>query len=258
MMRNERLPSKFDEAMDEVCRKAQSKNCRIIIDAEQTIVQDAVDKLTIDLMRRYNRTDRVALVYNSLQAYLKAARSKLKDQLALANNEGWQLGVKLVRGAYISNDVRERIHDTKADTDDCYNSIVRDLVGGTNLGLNADRFPRVSLFLAGHNPESIASAMDLIRKRQQEGRLKVLPDFGQLQGMGDNVGCRVLQESEELEQSSKDAVVPQVYKYLTWGSVQECMQYLIRRVVENQGGIDRMRDGLSAYVRELRRRLLWR
>ena len=103
MMRNEELPQQFHDSMTAVCEKAKERNCRIIIDAEQSVVQKAIDKLTIDLMRRYNPLDGQALVYNSLQAYLKAAREKLKDQLALANKEGWQLAVKLVRGAYISN-----------------------------------------------------------------------------------------------------------------------------------------------------------
>lgn len=262
MMRDENLPQQFHDAMTAVCEKAKSRSCRVIIDAEQQIVQAAIDRVTIDLMRRYNPMDGNALVYNTLQAYLKAARDRLKEQLALANQEGWQLAIKLVRGAYISNDRREAIHDTKRETDECYNSIVRDLIGGTNLGVSEEKFPRVQLFLAGHNPESIASAMNLIRSRAQENRLKVLPDFGQLQGMGDNLGCRVLQQNEELKQNSKqdsnEIEVPKVYKYLTWGSVQECMQYLIRRVVENKGGIDRMRDGLSAYVQELKRRALWR
>ena len=248
--------------MTAVCEKAKSKNCRVIIDAEQQVVQNAIDKLTIDLMRRYNKKDSQALVYNTLQAYLKSARDNLKSQLALANEEGWQLAIKLVRGAYIGNDRREAIHDTKQDTDDCYNGIVKDLIAGTNLCVPKDKFPKVQLFLAGHNPESIAAAMNLIRIRTKENRLKVLPDFGQLQGMGDNLGCRVLQQNEEFLRNSNppagQTVVPQVYKYLTWGTVQQCMQYLIRRVVENSGGIHRMRDGLAAYVHELKRRASWR
>lgn len=261
-MRNEDPPSQFYDAMNAVCEKAKSKKCRILIDAEQQVVQAAIDRLTIDLMRWHNKTDGKALVYNTLQAYLKSSRDKLKDQLALASQEDWILGIKLVRGAYINNDRREAIHDTKQATDDSYNGIVRDLLGGTNLGFTEGQFPKVQLFLAGHNPESIAAAMNLIRSHAKKNWLKVLPDFGQLQGMGDNLGCRILQQNEELKQNSNltagETVVPRVYKYLTWGTIQECMQYLIRRVVENSGGTDRMRDGLSAYGQELKRRALWR
>ena len=207
-------------------------------------------------MRRYN-TDGKALVYNTLQAYLKASRASLKSQLAVAHQEGWTLAIKLVRGAYIKNDTRSAIHDTKADTDESYNGIVHDVLRGTDLGLDGET-PPMKLFLAGHNPESVAKAWNLIQELSDQKKLKVLPDFGQLQGMADELGCRLLQRCEDLRNSSSAAVVPRVYKCLTWGSVHECMQFLVRRVVENSGGTDRMRDGRSEYLRELWRRLLRR
>jgi proline dehydrogenase len=80
------------------------------------------------------------------------------------------------------------------------------------------------------------------------------------QGMADEVGCKLLDDCERLrlqhQSGNEMAVVPKAYKCLTWGSLQECMQYLVRRVVENRGGMERMRDGLSAYQAELKRRLL--
>lgn len=206
-------------------------------------------------MRQYNVKGQ-AVLYNTLQAYLKESRSKLQNQLSSAKAEGWTLAVKLVRGAYISNDQREKIHDTKQQTDDCYNGIVRDLLSGTNLGFTPAEFPQMQLFIAGHNPESIARASDLIRELSQRGALKVLPDFGQLQGMADETGCRLLQRfEEEKDHVGSSTIIPSVYKCLTWGSVRECMQYLYRRVVENAGSGDRMRDGLAAYAGELKRRL---
>ena len=78
--------------------------------------------------------------------------------------------------------------------------------------------------------------------------------------MGDVTGCQILQQCEDLQAEKKndktDVVIPKVFKCLTWGTVQECMQYLFRRAVENSGGTDRMRDGLSANFHELRRRIL--
>jgi proline dehydrogenase len=255
-------PEHFTAAMDEICRKARSQNCRLWIDAEQQVVQTAIDRWTIDLMRRYNK-DGKAIVYNTLQAYLKKSRNKLMDQLAAAKKEDWTLAIKLVRGAYMANDQREKIHDTKTDTDNSYDGIVEDLLTGTNLGFTEQEFPHVELFLAGHNPVSIAKASNLVGRLTEQGRLKVVPDFGQLQGMADEVGCNLLQYCEDLQKSAsagrlqaKPIVVPSVYKCLTWGTIQECMQYLIRRVVENSGGTDRMKDGMTAYYGELRRRIL--
>ncbi|EME79814.1 uncharacterized protein MYCFIDRAFT_190569 [Pseudocercospora fijiensis CIRAD86] len=263
-------PESFVGAMDEICAKARARNCRIWIDSEQSAVQTAIDRWTIDLMRRWNR-DGHALVYNTLQAYLKESRSKLKSQLSLADRERWTLAIKLVRGAYIAHDQRSLIHDSKQDTDDSYNSIVRDLLSGTNLGFHPENFPSVQLFLAGHNPESVSRAWNLIQQLSGKGELKVVPDFGQLQGMADELGCKILQRCEELEEKRKaegdsggggggggGVVVPRVYRCLTWGSIQECMQYLLRRLVENQGGADRMRDGMFEYYGELKRRVFGR
>ncbi|KAK5108525.1 hypothetical protein LTR62_008265 [Meristemomyces frigidus] len=258
LMQNRAPCKEFLEATDAVCRKAAAQNCRIWIDAEQQALQSTIDLWTIQLMQRWN-TNGKALVYNTVQAYLKASRTKLKHQLALAQAGGWALGIKLVRGAYIGTDPRHLLHDTKQDTDDSYNSIVRDLLSGSNLGMREQDFPKnVRLFLAGHNPDSVSAAWNLVQTLNEEGRLKVVPDFGQLQGMGDVLGCTFLQRRESLASEAatgKDIIVPRLYKCLTWGSLHECMQYLFRRAVENSGGVDRMRDGMVAYKAELRRRL---
>lgn len=213
-------------------------------------------------MRKFNVNGK-AVVYNTLQAYLKHSRTKLQDQLAIASKEGWHLAIKLVRGAYIDNDPRHLIHDTKQETDDSYNGLVKDLLSGTNLGFTQESFPEnIQLIIAGHNPHSISKALDAVNELSAAGRLKVMPDFGQLQGMGDVIGCEFLHRCEtENAKADKDdshslKAVPKIYKCLTWGSIQECMQYLFRRAVENGGGSDRMRDGIRANVRELRYRLL--
>ncbi|CAK4030523.1 related to proline oxidase Put1 [Lecanosticta acicola] len=262
LMKNETPSADFIAAMDAICARAAAQKCRLWIDAEQQVCQTAIDRWTIDLMRKWNTNGR-ALVYNTLQAYLKASRPKLQHQLALADREGWTLAVKLVRGAYIANDQREKIHDTKPETDASYDGIVQDLLQGTNLGFDEANFPRMQLFLAGHNPDSVARAWTLTQSLSEQNRLKVLPDFGQLQGMADELGCKLLQRCDDVKsQSGGDGegvvVVPKVYRCLTWGSIQECMQYLLRRLVENRGGADRMRDGMADYWAELKRRTLGR
>ena len=245
--------------MQQICQKAQAQGCRIWVDSEQDTVQTSIDRWAIPFMRAYNTNPNgSALVYNTLQAYLKHSRSKLTSQLALAQQEGWTLAIKLVRGAYIDSDPRERIHDTKEDTDDSYNGIVHDLLSGSaNLGLTTttpESMPKVQLFLAGHNPASVNAAIDLMQTLSAAGKLQTKPEFGQLQGMADELGCSVLQRADGLREQGAGAV-PLVYKCLTWGSVQECMQYLLRRAVENSGGTARMKDGYRAYMGELRRRM---
>lgn len=252
-MRDEEPPAVWVDAMDRICEKAKARGCRIWIDSEQQVVQDGIDRWAIELMGKYNVNGSV-LVYNTLQAYLKSSRSKLNAQLAAAKQGGWTLAIKLVRGAYIDSDPRERIHDTKEDTDASYNGIVHDLLSGTNLDLPPEKLPKVELFLAGHNPASVGAAIDLMQTLSAAGKLKVKPTFAQLQGMADELGCSILQRADGLREKGA-AMVPRVYKCLTWGSVQECMQYLLRRAVENSGGTARMKDGYAAYMGELRRRM---
>ena len=261
LLRGNDPPKAFLETMDAIIRKATAQNCRIWIDAEQQILQHSIDRWTIDLMRKYNRNGR-GVLYNTLQAYLKASRDKLEYQLHLAHREGWTLAIKLVRGAYIESDIRERIHDTKAQTDECYNGIVRDLLSGNVKGVPEQNFPKMQLFLAGHNAVSVSKASNLIRDLQEQGTLKTLPEFGQLQGMADQLGCELLQHGEDALARASETMgpgpiaVPRVYKCLTWGSVQECMQYLVRRAVENRGATGAVKDGMPALARELRRRMI--
>jgi len=174
-------PQGLVEAMDAICRKAATQDCRIWVDAEQQALQQTIDRWAMYFMSKYNRSGK-ALVYNTIQAYLKASRDNVNIHLAKAHAEGWAPGIKLVRGAYINSDPRHLIHDTKAETDQNYDSIVHDLLAGENLGFLQDTHPEnVHLFIAGHNPESVAKAIDLIQVLSAQERLKVMPDFGQLQ-----------------------------------------------------------------------------
>ncbi len=252
-------PAKFVEAMDKICKHAASKGCRIWIDAEQQVLQASIDEWTIDLMRRYNQPGRQALIYNTVQAYLKSARSKVQRQLKLAREEGWRSAIKLVRGAYIANDMREKIHDTKEDTDASYNGIVEDLLRGRFPAQADQGAEETDLLLAGHNTQTIRKATRLASELAAQSELKVRPDFGQLQGMADDIGCELLQIADDVKTGdfspAAKAFVPRVYKCLTWGSLQECMQYLTRRMVENRGAADRMKIGAAEFRRELWRRI---
>lgn len=260
LLQNDEPPAQFVAAMHSICDKTLERGCLLWIDAEQQNLQKSIDTWAIRFMSRYNRDGKV-VVYNTLQSYLKTSRSKLEHQLALADRGNWTLAIKLVRGAYMGSEQRHLINDTKQDTDDAYNGIVSDLLAGTNLGYPDDRLPKVELLLAGHNPESVSKAWNLIGSLRSQGKLKVLPAFAQLQGMGDELGCRFLQLCEKLEADQKEkavVAVPKMYKCLTWGTLQECMLYLFRRAVENSGGTDRMRDGMAAYRGELKRRVFGR
>lgn len=266
-------PEPLTKAIDTICHQARSQGSRIWIDAEQQIFQPSIDAWTTDLMRRHN-THGDALVYTTIQTYLKSSRETLAKYLQAASDEGWTLGVKQVRGAYIASDVRDRIWDTKAQTDESYNSIARDLLckntaKGVFPGFQGQKFPDLRLFLAGHNSESIRLATAFVRELTMAGKEVPPVQYGQLHGMADDVSCDLVGQHEtaveNLEKHRGDSkyerelrAAPLVYKCLNWGSVQECIHFLLRRAVENATAAERIKDGLPDLRAEFRRRLFRR
>ncbi|OJJ50286.1 hypothetical protein ASPZODRAFT_149647 [Penicilliopsis zonata CBS 506.65] len=250
-------PACIQHAMDEICEQTARQGSRLWIDAEQQVFQHAIDKWTIGLMRKYNGQGK-AVVFNTIQAYLKSSAQNVHHHLQLAQQEGWTLGIKLVRGAYIAHDIRSRIHDTKQDTDRNYNHIIARLLSQQSpLDDSMHPFPDVRLFVAGHNAESVHKACTLHRSRIMQGQPTIPTQFGQLQGMADNISCELLAEGRRADPQcpKQQAAVPQAFKALAWGSTSECLHFLLRRAVENKGAVERTRHMADALRMELWRRL---
>jgi len=214
-------------------------------------------------MRQFNRQGSV-VVFNTIQAYLKLSAENVSRHLKLAQAEGWTLGIKLVRGAYIAHDYRSRIHDTKAATDDNYNHIVQSLLTRqfpTGAPASPQMFPDVCLFVATHNAESVRKAYSLSRYRMQN-KLPTIPvELGQLQGMADEVSCELLAHNFSSDvtagQGQGKVAEPGVFKCLAWGSLEECLHFLLRRAIENQSAMERTQHTAVALRREAWRRLAW-
>ncbi|GES64590.1 proline oxidase Put1 [Aspergillus terreus] len=249
-------PPAIHDAIHEICQAAVAQNSRLWIDAEQQVFQATIDAWTIDLMRRFNRHGQL-VVYNTIQAYLKASTENVQRHLTLAATEGWALGIKLVRGAYIAHDVRARIHASKADTDANYNHIVRSLLTRTFPlpTTTALPFPAVRLFVASHNAESVRRAYALSRERLQHGLPTVPVELGQLQGMADEVSCALVAENRDA--LAADVEVPGVFKCLAWGTTEECLHFLLRRAVENHSAMERTHETAKALREEACRRVGW-
>ncbi|PKY02030.1 proline oxidase Put1 [Aspergillus campestris IBT 28561] len=253
-------PPKMLQAITEICEAIAAQESRLWIDAEQQVFQPTIDAWTIDLMRRFNR-DGKTVVYNTIQAYLKASVENVHRHLTLAAAEGWTLGIKLVRGAYIAHDHRSRIHDTKADTDRSYNHIVESILTRQfplDTGRSQLKFPDTRLFVASHNADSVRKAYSLSRYRLQNGLPTVPVEVGQLQGMADEISCGLI--AENLQASTTADHLPEnpgVFKCLAWGSIEECLHFLLRRAVENQSAMGRTHETLKALKREAWRRVGW-
>ncbi|KAL2834272.1 FAD-linked oxidoreductase-like protein [Aspergillus cavernicola] len=243
-------PQQMLDALEEISTKCKDRGIRILVDAESQHFQSGILRVTLDLMRKYNR-DGYASIYNTYQAYLKSTASTLDKHLTAASEEGFTLGLKLVRGAYIASDERSLIHDTKQDTDDAYNGIaqgaLRQEIGtfGTPHGRS---FPSVNLFLASHNKESVLAAHSLHQQRLKAKLPTVAVGFAQLHGMSDEVSFSLLQMKKGADGD------PRVYKCSTWGGLGECLAYLLRRAIENRDAVGRTGEEYLALRAEARRR----
>lgn len=247
---------------------------RLLFDAEQQAVQAGIDDWTLHYMRKFNAGAARAVIYGTYQAYLKATPRVLASHLALAQREGFALGVKLVRGAYLGSDPRALIHDSKADTDACYNGLAEALLRrrwdsgplAAFAPAEARTFPAVSMVLASHNAETVRCARAVLAEqgaraaeKGEEGEGKTEIAFAQLQGMADEVSCEILASSSSSSNSSSNTAETKgrdmkAYKYLVWGSTGECMKYLLRRAQENKDAVQRTRSGRDAMRAEVWRR----
>ncbi|KAL4880753.1 FAD-linked oxidoreductase-like protein [Aspergillus karnatakaensis] len=246
-------PPQMLSALHEICTRCKERGVRILVDAESHHFLAGMLSLTLDLMRQFN-TDGYASVYMTYQAYLKSTPATLAKHLAAASEDGFTLGLKLVRGAYIASDERSLIHDTKADTDNAYNSIaqgaLKQELGGFGIG-SEKAFPSVNLFLASHNRESVLSAHTLHQQRLKDGLPTVPVGFAQLHGMSDEVSFSLLSmKGKGVEKSD-----PKVYKCSTWGGLGECLAYLLRRAIENRDAVGRTGDEFKALKGEVGRRV---
>ncbi|KAG5998392.1 hypothetical protein E4U43_002429, partial [Claviceps pusilla] len=250
-----RLPASpyLYKSIDSICQLAHERGVRLLFDAEQDALQDGIDDWTMEFAKKYNTSPGSATIYGTYQAYKKKAPQVLARHLAEAQEGGFSLGVKLVRGAYLGSDPRECLHDTKADTDACYDGIAASVLThqwNSTLEGKGD-FPAAHLVLATHNAESVQKARAIC----DAGGAKAGIAFAQLQGMADEISCELVEASQSARTDSS-STAPQLpaYKYLVWGTTGECMKYLLRRAHENKDAVQRTKSGRDAMWAEVVRR----
>lgn len=242
------------ESIKSICQLAQERGVRLLFDAEQHVLQDGIDNWTMSYSRIFNTSPGHATIYGTYQAYKKSAPQVLSRHLAEAQKDGFTVGIKLVRGAYLGSDPRQCFHDTKAETDACYDDIAAAVItrqwSSTLQGRG--EFPAAHIVLATHNIESVRRARVIC----DAGGAKCDVAFAQLQGMADEVSCELVEASQHARNEGSTAAhdLP-VYKYLVWGTTSECMKYLLRRAQENKDAVQRTRSGRDAMWAELVRRV---
>lgn len=224
--------------IDAICHQGHQMNVGVFIDAEETWIQAAIDDLTREMMLRYNKEK--AIVYQTFQMYCKNMLEVLQDAHDHARQNGYVLGAKLVRGAYMEKERRRAeehgypspIHETKQDTDAGYNAGIRFCI---------DNYEKVATCNATHNEESCALMARLIAER---GLPKDHPHFmfAQLLGMSDNLTYNLAKHGYWAG------------KYVVYGAVRDVVPYLIRRAEENSSVTGDMTREHKFVVQELKRR----
>lgn len=229
---------KVAERFERICKAAFYASISVMVDAEETWIQDAIDEMTEAMMKKYNREK--AVVFNTLQLYRHDRLAFLKATVEKAKSEKWFPAFKLVRGAYMEKE-RERaekmryispIHKTKNDVDRDYNLA---------LDYCLDHFPFVSVFAGTHNEES---SLHLVKKMQDKNITKNNEHiyFSQLFGMSDNISFNLASEGYN------------VAKYIPYGPVKDVMPYLIRRAEENTSVAGQTSRELKLITSEISRR----
>ncbi|MFV8375863.1 proline dehydrogenase family protein [Flavobacterium sp. LB1P71] len=226
------------ERFDLVCKDAHSKNVALLIDGEESWMQDAADDLVTEMMRKYNKEK--PIVFNTLQMYRWDRLDYLRKLHEQAKKEGFLIGMKLVRGAYMEKEIARAeekeypspICASKEATDENYDAAVRYMV---------EHLDTMSIFAGTHNEASTYTLMELM----QEKGIKTNDDriwFGQLYGMSDNISYNLAAHGYN------------VAKYLPFGPVKDVMPYLIRRAEENTSVAGQTSRELSMIKAERNRR----
>ncbi|KAJ3361743.1 hypothetical protein GGF32_007067 [Allomyces javanicus] len=229
------------ERMLALCAHAQKKRVGLMVDAEQTYFQDAIDVVALGMGRQFNAAtaeSETPVVFNTYQMYLKSGNPRLNRDLALSAAQGWHFAVKMVRGAYMNSERAKAaaegyaspVHETIQDTHASYAAGVATMLN--RIESSSEYEKSATLMVASHNRHSVVSTAEAMTRRGIDARSgRVL--FGQLLGMHDMTGYALAAKGFP------------IFKYVPYGPIEEVIPYLLRRAQENNsvlGGaaLDRM------------------
>ncbi|MDB4496850.1 proline dehydrogenase family protein [Flavobacteriaceae bacterium] len=211
--------SEWDAVMNryyEICDKAIKFDVPILIDAEESWMQDAADVLVEGLMEKYNLDK--AIVFNTLQMYRHDRMEYLKSLHQKALKGNYHIGLKIVRGAYMEKE-RERARENKYISPICKDKNATDENFNAAIKFMMEH-DKMALFAGTHNEESSYLLLGLAKKYNINSADQRLW-FGQLYGMSDHISFNLAKEGFNTA------------KYVPFGPVRDVMPYLIRRAEEN-------------------------
>jgi len=208
---------KVKKRVEEICYNGFSKDVPIMIDAEESWIQDAIDEIALEMMMKFNQ--KKAIIFNTLQMYRTDRLEHLINQTNFAKKEKFFLGYKIVRGAYMEKEIDRAkknnyispIHKSKKETDEAFNKALFHCLN------NIDT---ISLCNGSHNEESNMYMVNLMEEKKIENNDYRL-FFAQLLGMSDHISYNLATANYN------------VAKYVPFGPIKTVIPYLIRRANEN-------------------------
>jgi proline dehydrogenase len=226
--------------VDTICDKACEHGIGVFIDAEESWIQDTIDAIATDMMSYYNKEK--VIVYNTYQLYRHDKLADLKKDHKHAQDNGYLLGAKLVRGAYME---KERLRAEEYN----YLSPIQPDKESTDRDFDAallyclDNFMSISFCCASHNKHSNLLLAKSISDRLLN-RTHAHLNFCQLFGMSDGITFNLAKNGYN------------VAKYVVYGKIKEVVPYLVRRAQENTSVSGEVSRELANIQHELKRRNL--
>jgi proline dehydrogenase len=221
-----------------ICEAAAKGNVSVLVDAEETWIQDPVDALVMMMMDIFNKDSLV--IYNTIQHYRHDRLAFLIASYEAAVERNFILGMKLVRGAYMEKE-RERatqmgypspIQPDKECTDRDFNEGVKFCI---------KHLDRIALIVASHNEYSNLLAAELMLEKGLSLHHPHI-HWSQLYGMSDNITFNLAKAGCS------------VSKYLPFGPLKDVVPYLMRRAQENSSMKGQTGRELALIKKELKRR----
>ncbi|MCE3229904.1 MAG: proline dehydrogenase [Bacteroidetes bacterium] len=230
--------NRVKQRVDTICRTAAESDQPIFIDAEESWIQPAIDRLADDNMAAYNKSK--AIVYNTYQMYRHDRLSYLKETFEKAKAAHFHVGAKLVRGAYMEKERRRAtemhypspIQPDKLSSDNDYNEALRFCV---------EHLDRISICAGTHNEQSSLLLVNLMNEKKVAASDKRIY-FSQLLGMSDHISYNLSLNGYN------------VAKYVPYGPVKDVLPYLIRRAQENTSVKGQTGRELNLIIKEKKRR----
>ena len=226
------------ERVQKCCSYAKKLNVRMLIDAEESWIQAAIDEIAEDLMETFNRKQ--TLIFTTVQMYRKDRLSYMTALLQKAEAKGFTIGVKLVRGAYIEKE-NKRARELGIPSPICESKVATDSNFNAALDLILPKVDRCNLFIGSHSESSILKVTRWMKAHQLPNDHPTIW-FSQLYGMADHISFNLASSGY------------QVVKYVPYGPVKEVIPYLIRRAEENTSVSGQTPRELNLIKKEIDRR----